>query len=96
MAQLPDTQFPHVQGLWKLPATTRQTNELSTALQRTIGLDDNSVIDLPPTVFWDILSQQCDFNNRCNPVVAILGDLIRGRIEGKSLPLYYQFQLFLC
>jgi hypothetical protein len=101
MAQTPDNTMSQVQGLWKLPApTTRGPTSTSeqkplAVLQLTIGMSDNSVLDFPPTVFWDMFSQQFDFNNNepRSSVVGIVGDLIRGRIEGKSLPLY-QSQLF--
>jgi hypothetical protein len=98
MAQTPDnsmSSFLHVQGLWKLPvATTRQTtskseNERPAVPQLTVGKSDKCVLDFPPVMFWNVFSQHCDFTNSgSTSVIAIVGDLIRGRIEGKSLPLY--------
>ena len=53
-------------------------------LRKVAGISDPSVTDLSPAEFWKRILE----GRKSTPTVMIVGDLIRDRIEEKSLPLY--------
>jgi hypothetical protein len=98
---------PFNQRLWRLPviisrrdikAHTKPSKgsgdekrqRQTSVLAGSIGLN-NSLFDLSPPALWEAMGPKTDARDQLQFVVVVSGDMIRDRINDKSIPLYIPF-----
>lgn len=70
-------------------ATTTRASRPRARLNKVLGIARPEIIDLAPTDFWQTWSStQTSRTTADDTVVAIIGDLLRDKVEDKSLPWY--------
>lgn len=86
------TPLLDIRSLWRIPAGAADSRPRA-RLSKVLGIQSPEINDLSPTDFWQTWSSGTGPSESAtaaadDTVVAIIGDLLRDKVEDKSLPWY--------